>query len=86
MTETGSTGRVQPAEDTAWAVDPEVPDVDADEQRRSVVEDDPEAADPEAIAGRDLSQRLIDPPLEISEADLVDQVVEIPYDDLDDRG
>jgi hypothetical protein len=81
MTETGSTGRVRPTQDTAWTVDPEVPDADADEQRRPVIDDDPDQADPEAAAGRDLDQRLTDRPLEISEADLIDQFVEVPFDD-----
>jgi hypothetical protein len=84
MTEAGSTGRVPPVPHPAWTGDPEVPDADAEEQSRDVV-DDPEEADPETTAGRDLSRRLADRPLEVSEADLVDQAVEVPFDDDIDR-
>jgi hypothetical protein len=85
MTDAGSTGRVPPVPNPAWVAAPEVPDADAEEQSRGVV-NDPEEADPETAAGRDLSRLLTDRPLEVSEADLVDQAVEVPFDDDIDRG
>lgn len=85
MSETVPTGRTEPA-DIPWSQDPEVPDADAEEQRREVVED-PEELDPETIAGRDPSARFGEPPLEVGEFDLADQSVEVPLDDDDlDRG
>jgi hypothetical protein len=83
MTEAGSTGQVQPVDD-AWATDPEVPDADADEQHRELV-DNPDEADPETVAGRDRRDRLREPPLEVSEADLADQLVDVPFDDEAER-
>lgn len=83
MTDTGSTGRAPSAESSEraeWAEDPEVPEADADEQRREVI-DNPDEADPETVAGRDRSDRLREPPLEVSEADLADQLVDVPFDD-----
>jgi hypothetical protein len=86
MTEAGSTGRVRPLDDTAWSADAEVPDADADEQRRELV-DNPDEVDPETVAGRDRSHHLANPPLEVSEADLADQLMDVPFDDDDlDRG
>lgn len=84
MPDARSTRRPEPA-DGAWAADPEIPDADADEQRRPVA-DDPEEVDPETAAGRNAQQRLEEPPLEVDEGDLAEQVVEIPFDDEVDRG
>ena len=84
MTETGSAGGVRPTAGTVWSGSPEVPDADAEEQRRDLV-DDPEDADPEAVVGRDRNLRLAEPPLEVSEADLAEQLVDVPLDDELDR-
>jgi len=85
MSETVPAGRPDPV-NASWPGDPEVPDADADEQRRPVV-DDPDDVDPETAAGRDVSHRFAEPPLEVSEFDLADQSVEIPLDDDElDRG
>lgn len=85
MTDTGSTGPGRPADDTAWARSAEVPDEDAAEQRRELL-DDLEDTDPETTAGRHRGRHLTDPPLEVSEADLADQLVDVPFDDDQDRG
>lgn len=85
MTKAGPAGAERPDDDTVWARRAEVPDADADEQRRDLL-DDPEDADPETTAGRDLRHQLAEPPLEVSEADLADQLVDAPFDDEQDRG
>jgi hypothetical protein len=82
MTETGSAGGVRPAKDAVWPGGPEVSDADAEEQRRDLL-DDPEDTDPEAVAGR--GHHPGEPPLEVSEADLADQFVDVPLDDDLDR-
>jgi hypothetical protein len=84
MSETGSPGGVRPTEDAVWRNDPEVPDTDTEEQRRDLL-DDREDTDPEAVAGRDHRHQLAEPPLEVSEADLVEQLVDVSLDDDLDR-
>lgn len=59
---------------------PEVPDADAAEQQRPLTED-AEEADPETVVGLDAESRLAHPPLEVNEDDLVEQSVEVPFDD-----
>jgi hypothetical protein len=82
MSHASQAGRGEPVQ-APWADDPEVPDADADEQRRPVV-DDPQESDPETAAGRDASARLTEPPLEADEYDVADQSVEVPLDDDDE--
>lgn len=84
MTEAGSTGQMPPVDDP-WASIPEVPDADAEEQHRDLVED-PDEVDPETVAGRDRTDRLREAPLEVSEFDLAEQSVEVPLDDEPDHG
>lgn len=67
-----------------WTGDPEVPEADADEQRRDLL-DDPGDTDPETLVGRDRTEHLAEPPLEVNEADLADQLVDVPFDDDLDR-
>jgi hypothetical protein len=81
MTDTGPT---RAGSHDAWSPDPEVPEADADEQRRPLL-DTAEDLDPEAAAGRDAGGP-VEPPLEVSEADLLEQSVEVPDDEEFDRG
>lgn len=84
MTNTGPTGEAQPTKAAGWPESPEVAGADTEEQRRDLL-DDPEETDPEAVAGRDRRDRLAEPPLEVSEADLAEQLVDVSLDDELDR-
>lgn len=66
----------------------ELPDADAEEQRRAAVEDPDDDAgdlDPERVVGRARPGQPGEQPLEASEGDVVEQSLEVPLDDEFDR-
>ncbi len=65
-----------------WAPAEEVPEADAQEQRQDLT---PEPVDPEVAVGRPVSVAGSDPDVDVlpaaNEADVVEQLQEVPYDD-----